>query len=245
MIEKLGENALKPVENVALDMTTTKGLGALMDLASKLAGADIIPASFKGKPANVLIALNMANRMHADPFAVMQNMYVVYGNPSFSSKFLIACFNGCGKYSSIRYKFNGQPNTDDWTCRAYAYEIATGELLEGPAVSIGLAKKEGWYGKSGSKWQTMPEMMMRYRAAAFLIKTCAPELSFGMQTKEEAEDIIDVDGSEPNNRLDSARAEINRQIENTTEAPVVEMPVPTKATEPAKAEVPNRPSWAQ
>lgn len=237
------ERALQPVENVALDMTTTKGLKSLMYVAETLAKSDIIPAAFQSKPANVLIALNMANRMKADPMAVMQNMYVVYGNPSFSSKFLIACFNGCGKFTSIRYRFDGQPGTDAWTCRAYATELSTGEQLEGPAVSIALAKKEGWYDKKGSKWVTMPEMMLRYRAAAFLIKTCAPELSFGMQTVEETEDTVDVQASAP---LASARADVAKQIqESQASAPVVEMPAAAAAPVPEPVEVPSRPSWAR
>ena len=38
----------------------------------------------------------------------------------------------------------------------------------------------------------MPELMLQYRAAAFLVRTYAPEISMGMQTEEELHDIIDV-----------------------------------------------------
>ena len=107
---------------------------------------------------------------------VMQNMYIVYGNPSWSSKFLISCFNTCGRFSSIKYEFFGTPGQDDYGCRAWATEYATGERVQGIDVTIGMAKAENWMSKKGSKWQTMPQLMLQYRAATFLIRTVAPEL---------------------------------------------------------------------
>jgi hypothetical protein len=55
-----------------------------------------------------------------------------------------------------------------------------------------MAKAEGWYGKNGSKWKTMPQQMLMYRAASFMVNIVAPELSMGLTTVEEAHDIIDV-----------------------------------------------------
>lgn len=171
---------------------TKEGMEVRMKLASTLAASTIIPEQFQLKPANVLIALNMAERMNADPMMVMQNLYIVYGNPGWSSKFLIATFNTCGRFSSIKYEFFGKPGTDDYGCRAYATELATGERVQSIAVTIKMAKDEGWYAKKGSKWQTIPELMMQYRAATFLIRTVAPEISMGLQTTEELHDVIDV-----------------------------------------------------
>jgi hypothetical protein len=43
--------------------------------------------------------------------------------------------------------------------------------------------------KAGSKWKTMPELMMRYRAAAFFGRLYAPEITMGMHSVEEVVDI--------------------------------------------------------
>ncbi|MBQ1571128.1 MAG: hypothetical protein IIZ78_08400, partial [Clostridiales bacterium] len=86
----------------------------------------------------------------------------------------------------------GERDTDGWGCKAYTTERATGELIEGVAVTIGMAKAEGWFGKAGSKWKTMPELMMRYRAATFLIRSVAPEIALGFQSTEEVRDVIDI-----------------------------------------------------
>lgn len=160
-------------------------------MAKVFVNSSLVPQQFKGDLGSCLIALNMANRMKADPLQVMQNIYIVHGKPSFSSSYLIACFNQCGRYSAIRYKFEGERGTDTWGCKAVATELATGEILEGVTVTMAMAKAEGWYNKAGSKWKTMPELMMRYRAATFLIRSVAPEIALGFTTTEEVLDITD------------------------------------------------------
>lgn len=214
---------------------TKDGMESMMHLASKLAVSDIIPAAFQQKPANVLIALDMANRLNASPMMVMQNMYVVYGNPGWSSKFLISTFNMCGKYSPIRYEFFGKPGTDEYGCRAYASELATGEKLTGPDVTIGMAKKEGWYDKKGSKWQTMPQLMLTYRAAAFFIRTCAPEISMGLPTSDELVDIDPVNVTDTGSVKDVVE-KVEAETAAAMEQPEVVTPEPAEA--PAKPERP-------
>ena len=176
---------------------------------------------------NCVVALNMAQRMGADPLMVMQNLYIVEGRPSWSSQFIIAAINSCGRYSPLRFNLSEatEPeevtyNATEWqdppgggkarkvtvqrkvtvrhqTCYAWAVEKETNERLQSPTISIQMAIDEGWLTKNGSKWQTMPEVMLRYRAAAFFGKLYAPELLMGLQTAEESTDIIDInpDGS--------------------------------------------------
>ena len=113
-----------------------------------------------------VVALDMAMRMKANPLAVMQNIYVVHGRPAWTAQFLLATLNNSGRFSTIRYKFQGTQGEDDWGCRAVAKELTTGEIVEGPLITIGLAKHEGWF-KNSSKWQSMPDLMLRYRAVSW------------------------------------------------------------------------------
>jgi hypothetical protein len=155
------------------------------------AKSSLVPKEYQNNIGNVLIAQNMANRMGADTLMVMQNLYVVHGRPGWSAQFLIATFNSCGRFSAIRYRFEGTEGKDDWGCVAVATELSTGDVIEGTKITLGMAKKEGWSTKNGSKWQTMPEQMMRYRAATFLIRSTAPEIGMGLMTKEELDDVVD------------------------------------------------------
>jgi len=161
--------------------------------AKALSASTLVPATFQNNLPNCMIALELAQRLGASPLLVMQNLYVVHGRPGWSAQFLIATFNQCGRFSSIQYKFEGTEGKDDWGCRATATEKASGETITGPLVTIGLAKKEGWYSKSGSKWQTIPQLMLMYRAASWLVRTYAPELSMGISTQDEIRDTITID----------------------------------------------------
>lgn len=162
------------------------------NMAGVLANSDLIPQHFRGKKENCLIALNMAQRMQADPLMVMQNLVIVHGNPTFEAKFAIACFNATGKYSPIRYQEVGERDKDSWGYKAYAIEKASGEVCEGPIVTICTAKAEGWYNKN-EKWKNIPDLMLRYRAASWFIRTTDPGVMMGFQTKEEAEDFTEFE----------------------------------------------------
>ena len=76
---------------------------------------------------------------------------------------------------------------------AWAIEKATGERLESAPVTMEMAVNEGWFGKNGSKWKSMPDLMMRYRSAAFFGRIYAPELLMGLPTAEEMHDVFSVD----------------------------------------------------
>lgn len=185
------QQPMAPTFGVSAGLSTAEGFGLLQRMARLFNSSTLVPQQFTGDKnfGNCVIALNMAQRLGADPLMVMQNLYVVYGNPSWSSKFLISIFNQCGRFSSIKYRETGKKGTDSQGIIAYAMELVTGEIVEGPEVTIKLAKSEGWFDKKGSKWQTMPDMMLRYRAATWLIRLTAPELSMGLQTQDE---VIDV-----------------------------------------------------
>jgi hypothetical protein len=158
-------------------------------VAKVYAASDLVPKDFKGNLANCYIALELANRIGANAMMVMQNLYIVHGKPGWSSQFLIAAFNQCGRFTPINYRFFGEPGKESYGCYAYAKDKATGEVVEGPPVTMQIAKDEGWLSKTGSKWKTMPDLMLRYRAAAFLVRTCAPEIAMGLPTSEELHDV--------------------------------------------------------
>lgn len=100
---------------------------------------------------------------------------------------------------------------ENWECVAWAlpygfvmpagvYTLAQAKaaglpVIESAPVSMLLAVEEGWYGKSGSKWQTeMKHLMLQYRAGSFFGNIHAPDLLIGMNmTSEEAEDITTVE----------------------------------------------------
>lgn len=183
------QEAQQPRYSVGL--TDSHGFELAQRAAKCLAASSLVPKEYQGNLANCVIALNMAARVGADPLMVMQNLVVVHGRPTWSSQFLIATVNTCGRFSALRYEFFGEQGTDAWGCRAWAIEKATGEKLIGTDVTIAIAKKEGWYGKSGSKWQSIPQQMLMYRSGSWWTRAYAPELSMGLHTADEVADVIE------------------------------------------------------
>lgn len=247
---------------------TVGGFELMQRGARLLASSTIVPASYRSlvekkvgggvqmvenpsAMSNCVVALNMAQRMGADPLMIMQNLYIVEGHPAWSAQYIIASINACGKYSPLRFtiedlgekeaeythiKWEGQyPNRrrtetqvktkiQDKRCIAWAIEKATGERLESPPVTIELAVKEGWFGKEGSKWQTMPEVMLRYRAASFFGKLYAPELLMGIQTAEEVHDSTFTYEQDENGVYQMTTAEIRKPEVNLETGEVTDRP---------------------
>lgn len=230
-----------PKNDSPMSLLTGSGFDQLQRVAKALCASTLVPAQYRaftevksyGKvtgytpnPAglpNCVVALNMAMRMGADPLMVMQNLYVIEGRPSWSSQFIIAAINSCGRFSPLRFDIS-EPSKEQvvkykavvWkndkkteeqrettiqhrTCRAWVIEKETGDRLDGPTVSMQMAIDEGWLTKNGSKWQTMPEIMLRYRAASLFGRLYAPELLMGLQTQEEVRDFIDASPDEAGN----------------------------------------------
>jgi hypothetical protein len=177
---------------VRADFFDLQGFELLQRVAKAFASSSLVPAQYQGNLANCMIALNIARRLKADELMVMQNLYIVHGNPGWSAKFLIACVNTCGRFTALRYEWKGQPGADDFGCRAWAIERETNERLNGVWIDWKMVKAEGWNSKSGSKWKTMPDQMFVYRAAAFWQRAYAPEISMGLNTTEELADVVNV-----------------------------------------------------
>ena len=175
-------------------------------IAKMLVNSDLVPASYRNNLPNAMVALEMAGRVGASPLMVMQNLHVISGRPSWSSSFVIAALNSCGRFEPLRFRVEkGEKKTvggttfTDLRCVAWTKD-RDGNLLEGPEVSIEMAVAEGWYGKTGSKWKTMPELMIRYRSAKFFGNLYAPDVLMGMQTQDELVDMgiaksVDVEPS--------------------------------------------------
>jgi hypothetical protein len=202
-----------------------------------LTQSQIIPASYQNNLPNVLVALEISARTKISPIIVMQNLNVIKGRPSWSSKYIIAALTSSRVYN-LRYEletkgeieikqFNQSKKMPNLACRVLATDRRTGEEREGPWVTMQMAVNEGWYGKTDSKWQTMPEVMIRYRAATFFANVYYPELTVGLNIEDEYAEPVNIP-SAPHEVVKSAEL-----VEPTAEAPA-EAPAKPKRTRKAK-----------
>ena len=181
--------AIVPVEPqpaaVFNPLTGTTAFDLAQRMSKALASSDLVPDAFRGNVANCLIALEISTRLGMAPLMVMQNLHIIHGRPSWSSQFIIAAINSSRRFTTLKFEFNKERTS----CTAYATERATGEVIRGATVTMEMASVEGWSTKKGSKWATMPELMLQYRAAAFFGRVYCPEILNGLYSEQEVMDI--------------------------------------------------------
>lgn len=201
--------------------------------AKILAATDLVPEHFRRKPENCFIAFQMATQLEMDPYAALQQLYVVHGKPGMQAQMAIALVNKRGPFAGpLQFKMVGQPGTDDYGAKAYATHAVTGEVCE-MTVTMRHAQSEGWIDKKGSKWLSIPDLMLRYRAASWFARLYCPEVLMGLQTAEELEDlqranIVDtLEANAGGGRMDLPTAKANAAPGSSTR--------PTAATEPPKS----------
>ena len=160
--------------------------------AKSLCESDLVPTSYQGQKglSNCLVALEMSKRMNLSPLTVMQNLNVIHGKPSWSSHFISSQIIACGRFKNFDYIVTGKDDTLSVQCQAIRLE--DNKLVKGTAVSMKMAQKEGWTRKN-PKYQSMPEIMLKARAATFFGRQYIPDLLLGVQTSEEVIDIQPID----------------------------------------------------
>ena len=176
------------VKDTGLSMWNDRGtLNYMFKFATELSKSELVPQSYQNKPANVMIAWDMGNRMNVSPLWVMQNSCIVRGKFGWSGQACKALIDGCGKFVRSRYVEVGERGKETWGYYLEAIDKTTGEIVKGTAVTMQLAKEEGWL--SNSKWKSMSEQMLKYRCASFFARTECPNVLGGYQTAEELEDV--------------------------------------------------------
>ena len=195
-------------------IVSAQALADVQRTAKLYSSCSLVPREFQGQEgyANTCVIVSRAWRLGMDPLDLMQNSYVIHGRVVFSSPFVIAIINGCGRFEPLRYEMSGKG--DDLACYAVAKEKATGKVLKGPTVTMAMAKAEGWATKNGNKWRTMPELMIQYRSATFWGRLYASDVLLGIQSRDEIVDIEPVSVSSPVADLNAKVAEQPKPVDD-------------------------------
>lgn len=153
------------------------------------AQSELVPDTYKGKPANCAVAIEYAGQLGIPPLFFMQQSYIVKGKPAISAALMIALLNKSKKLATaLKYEQGGEGKSRWW--QATAVDASTGEPVTFK-VTWEMVEAEGWHEAKGSmksKWITLPDLMGRYRAASYLIKTHYPDVLMGLAEVDEMRD---------------------------------------------------------
>jgi hypothetical protein len=207
--------AAKSSQEITHNYLNADQFAQMQRVAVALSKSSMVPKDYQGGEqgmANCLIAIEMSARMQLSPMVVMQNLYIVHGKPTWKAEFVISMLKASPQFSSVEFQKDHQ---DGGRCRVVCTR-ADGRRVEGTWVSMKMAAAEGWSTKTGSKWKTMPEQMLMYRAATFFARVHAPELLNGVRPDNEVMDIEHQEVKEDlNDRIQFTQQDIT-EVEDLT-----------------------------
>jgi hypothetical protein len=189
----------------------------LWRVAKAFSMSGMVPAHFQGKPESCMVALMYAQQLGEHPMVMFQEVTVINGRPETSARFAIARANKSGLLAGpITWKARGQGETLE--VQASAVLRQTGEEIAA-TVSMREAVADGW--TRNSKYKSIPEQMLRWRAATRLINLYIPEVLFGLRVKDEI-DPVSVRNVTPTTG-NTIVSELNEKILAGKESPSVEI----------------------
>ncbi len=156
----------------------------LVRFAEMAAGSDLMPRDYKGKPANIMLAVQMGSELGLSPMQAVQNIAVVNGRPSVWGDALLGLVRNSPKCQDVAETITGEGDARTATC--IVKRVGASDTVR--SFSVADAKKASLWGKQGP-WQQYPDRMLAMRARGFACRDAFPDVLKGLISAEEAQDI--------------------------------------------------------
>lgn len=150
------------------------------EYAKAMAPADLLPPAFKGKPANILLAMDMAASLNRTPIEVMQNAQVISGKLGLSAEFMRSLVLASGHKLRVFM--------DNGTAVAQGVRRDDPDFTFEARWDIDRAKAAGL--GSGDNWKKHPTAMLKARATTELCRDAFADVIHGFRSAEELDEIV-------------------------------------------------------
>lgn len=195
-----------------------------MQFADMIAHSDMVPKDYKGKPANVMVAIQWGAELGISPLQSLQNISVINGRPAVWGDAMLGMVQGSGLLQAINESIEGSGDNRVAICEIQR----KGHKPQVRKFSVEDAKRAGLWGRknrdgSPAVWSQYPERMLQMRARAFALRDVFADVLKGMHIAEEAQDIpVDVEDVTP-----QRKSEAPKQIEAPKAPPETAEPLAT------------------
>lgn len=164
-----------------------QNLTEAMKFAEMMSSSELVPKNFRGKPGDVLIAVEMGREIGLSPMAAIQNIAVINSKPGI--------YGDAGK--AVLLAGGCIIEEDDIeiikaTGRARCKVTRKGRPPVERTYSLDNAKTAGLWNKEGP-WRTNPERQMAWRAFWFAARDAAADLLKGIGGAEELVDYTPIE----------------------------------------------------
>src|SRR5574340_103940 len=161
-------------------------LGEAREMAEMIAHSDFAPKDYKGKPNNVIIAVQMGADLGLKPMQALQNIAVINGRPSVWGDGALAL--AMPALESFKEWFEGEGDDLTAHCRLRRRGWPDDTMQ---SFSVKEAKAAGLWGKAGP-WTTYPKRMLQMRARSWALRDACSDLLMGLVLAEEAGDYPEL-----------------------------------------------------
>lgn len=159
-----------------------RDLEQAMKLSTMLADSELVPKDYRGKPANVLVAVQWGAEVGLQPLQALQNIAVINGRPSLWGDAVWALVKSHHLCEFTKEEFD--QGTWTATCTVKRKGNPTPTVVSFSKVD---AEKAQLWNKGGS-WAQYPKRMLQMRARAFACRDAIPEALKGLAVAEEVMD---------------------------------------------------------
>ena len=180
--------ALNPAPRQAPVSFAPRSLAEAMEFSKLIASSNFIPSDYKGKPGDIIVAIQMGAELGLAPIQSLQNISVIKGRPSVWGDAALALVRASGLLEDFEEGVKGSGNDRYGFCRAKRRGQPT---WSEQTFSVADAVRAGLWGKG--TWQSYPDRMLKLRARGFALRDGFADVLKGLITREEAEDFPDVE----------------------------------------------------
>lgn len=195
--------SVAPNTSVWIDPIALERLNKAANIWSK---SKLIPELYRGNVNDCAIAVHLATQLGVDVLMFMNKSYQVRGKFALEGQLIKAIADSKGYYDGgVQFEYSGDGDTRK--CVAFGIRRSDGQR-EAAECSIRMAKDAGWWGKQDSWWPKMPDQMLAYRSATFLVRRYHPGWLLGLQTIEEVLDVTSASVSDSRGKAKVLTAQI-------------------------------------
>lgn len=163
-------NELTPIQPQPQQQIT---LQDQMAFAKAVCQSDIIPTVYRGKPANILVAVGYGAPLGLTPMQSLQDISVINGKPTASASFIASHVRMAGHKLRVKKDEKALSVT------------ATIVRADDPDYPISVTRDKAWAQQMGllnkDNYRKQPLTMLTWRAITAVAREACPEILYGVQ----------------------------------------------------------------
>lgn len=193
-----------------MSVYSPRDLAQSQAVAETLARSGLVAEVLRGKPEAVWAILALGHELGMGPMAALSGIHVIAGKPGPSPQTMLAL---CLRSPVCEY-FTFLPDDSDEKA-AFWVAKRRGSQPVRIGFTIEEARECGYLSRDG--WRKQPKVMLRWRCMAALARIVFPDITQGLYTTDELDDVEDrpsrIDHAPPVPRAERAAATVSRRVQ--------------------------------